>query len=159
MPLASSVDKNERTETVPFIQALPNRHNDFWHSHLIHAKPTYNIVSFHTSTHYGYPYTPSTLNSISTELHSTRHSFLFQHPCSLRVGACRYEKPPELCTPSFFLLDQPLEDCSSPPRAGFHNHGHAQLLPTWSNAPGELHHDALFHEHGGLAVSLPHTLH
>ena len=64
-----------------------------------------------------------------TELHSTRHSFLFQHPCSLRVGARRYEKPPKLCAPSFFLLDQPLEDCSSPPRAGFHSHGHAELLP------------------------------
>ena len=43
--------------------------NNFWHSHLVHAKPTYNI-SFHTSTHYGYPYTPSKLNSISTELHN-----------------------------------------------------------------------------------------
>ena len=58
MPLASSLDKGEITEIVPFIQALPYRHNDFWHSYLIHAKPTYNIVSFHTSTHYGYPYTP-----------------------------------------------------------------------------------------------------
>ena len=33
MPLASSVDKNERTETMPFIQALSYRHNDFFGIH------------------------------------------------------------------------------------------------------------------------------
>ena len=159
MPLASSVDKNWRTETTPFIEVLSYGHNYFWHSHLVvHAKPTYNR-SFHTATHYGYPYTLSKLNSISTELHFTRCSFLRQHPCSSLVCACIYGKPPELCVPSFFLLGQPLEDCSSPPRAGFHNHGHVQPLPIWSNVPGEWRHGALFHEHGGLAVSLPHTRH
>ena len=76
MPLASSVDKDKRTETLPFIEALSYRHNNFWHSHLVHAKPTYNI-SFHTSTHYGYPYTPSTLNSSSTELQEEGRSAKF----------------------------------------------------------------------------------